>query len=231
MKSYTLIHQLIDLVAKMEQESDGRELSLTDFSGFLASHTAAPVPAPVGSEVRFGVAEPEAQEIAFQIDNNIGRLVVFMSRYAKFYIKKALEGTPLQTAEDFTCLAILLTHPHLSKKELISYNLQEKTSGSEVIRRLLNAGLVSQTGNLQDKRGKHIAITPTGKALLYKVFVDTNYVGRMVTADLSRAEKLTLNYLLQKLENFHYRVYTEKMVITKADIAEIVEEQAKISPK
>jgi len=170
------------------------------------------------SDARFGKEEAYAQTMAFQLDNSIGRLFVYMSRYAKSYIKKTLEGTPLQTGEDFTAMAILLTHEHLSKTELISYNLQEKTSGMEVIRRLIAAGLVKQWDNVEDRRGKHIAITDVGRKLLYRVFVEMGHVSKMITGNLSEAEKLNLLYLLQKLENFHFEHHEKKTIGSKADL-------------
>ncbi|BAU53744.1 MarR family winged helix-turn-helix transcriptional regulator [Mucilaginibacter gotjawali] len=218
MKSYQLIHQLIDLVAQLEEENQGQEVSIQDFTGFLLNKVGDPSGDLVNSEVRFGSNDTAALEIAYQLDNNIGRLFVFMSRYAKYYIKKALEGTSLQTGEDFTALAILLTHNHLSKSELISHNLQEKTSGTEVIRRLIAAGLVRQWDDVKDKRSKHIAITNEGRELLYRVFVDMNRVSKMITGKLSIAEKFTLQYLLQKLENFHLEHYEKKTITTKADL-------------
>jgi DNA-binding MarR family transcriptional regulator len=218
MKSYQLIHQLISLVEQLEDENQGRQVSIQDFTGFLLNTVGDPAGNLVNSEVRFGKNETAALEIAYQLDNNIGRLFVFMSRYAKSYIKKALEGTPLQTAEDFTALAILLTHDHLSKSELISHNLQEKTSGTEVIRRLIAIGVVRQWDDQKDKRSKHIAITTEGKELLYRVFVDMNNVGKMITGKLTIAEKFTLQYLLQKLEDFHLEHYINKTILTKADL-------------
>ena len=218
MKSYQLIHQLIDLVEQLEGQNPGREVSIQDFTGFLLNEIGKSQENMVNNEVRFGDNDSSALEIAYQLDNNIGRLFVFMSRYAKIYIKKALDGTPLQTAEDFTALAILLTHHHLSKSELISHNLQEKTSGTEVIRRLIASGLVRQWDDEMDKRSKHIAITDEGKDLLYKVFVDMNKVGKVITGKLSVAEKYTLQYLLQKLENFHLEHYEKKTIVTKADL-------------
>eukprot|EP01034_Spumella_vulgaris_P006842 gene6842-8727_t len=137
MKSYQLIHELITLAEQLENENQGRPVTIRDFAGFLVTKIGDPIDSLAGTDVRFGKNESAAQEIAYQVDNNIGRLFVYMSRYAKSYIKKALEGTPLLTAEDFTCLSLLLTHDHLSKSELISHNLQEKTSGTEVIRRLI----------------------------------------------------------------------------------------------
>ncbi|MCF8452077.1 MAG: winged helix DNA-binding protein [Pedobacter sp.] len=218
MKSYKLVHQLLNLVEDFEQESTGRELCLSDFSGFLINKLEHSDASLTSLDARFGKREAETQELAYQIDNAIGRLFVYMSRYAKSYIKKTLEGTPLQSPEDFTALAILLTHESLSKGELINRNIQEKTSGTEVIRRLLAAGLVIQWDDKTDKRSKRISITDTGKDLLHKVFDDMNYVGKMVTGNLGFSEKLKLQYLLQKLETFHFQLHEEKLINTKEDI-------------
>jgi len=224
MKSYQLIHQLINLVAELEEEKRGQEVSIQDFTGFLLNKAGNPAGSDHDTEVRFGESDVAALDIAYQLDNNIGRLFVFMSRYAKSYIKKALEGTPLQTGEDFTALAILLTHTHLSKSELISHNLQEKTSGTEVIRRLIASGLVRQWDDVKDKRSKHIAITDEGKRLLYQVFEHTSYVGKIITGRLTTAEKFTLQYLLQKLENFHLEHYEKKTIVSKEDLKHLAAE-------
>ena len=191
MKSYQLIHQLLDIIDKLEVDKKGQGVSMNDLTGFLLAFGASnPEDNVTAADIRFGKKENQAQEQAYQLDNNIGRLFVYMSRYAKSYIKKALDGTPLQTAEDFTCLAILLTHDSLSKSELIKSNLQEKTSGTEVIRRLISAELVAQWDDTDDKRSKRVAITNTGKELLYLVFDDMNDVGKMITGNLSYAEIL-----------------------------------------
>ena len=229
MKSYQLIHELISLVDQLEQQNPERAVTMQDFAGFLVQTVSNSAQgdgtnnSPPSQDVRFGKNELSAQEIAFQLDNNIGQLFVYMSRYAKSYIKKALDGTPLLTAEDFTALAILLTHDHLSKTELIHYNLQEKTSGTEVIRRLLAAGLIEQWDNEKDKRSRQIAITDQGKQLLYMVFEDMNHVGRMVSGNLTVSEKLTLRYLLQKLEDFHQQHHQQKTISSKADLKRVTE--------
>ena len=218
MKSYKLIHQLLSLVEQLEIENNGAEVSMADFAGFMANQVDLFSSDTAKQDIRFGKNETTALDIANQLDNNISQLFLYMSRYAKSYIKKALEGTPLQSAEEFTGLAILLTHDHLSKSGLITYNLQEKASGTEVIRRLISAGLIHQWDNLKDKRGKYIGITEKGKKLLYNVFIDMNHVGKMITGKLTFSEKLTLQYLLQKLENFHFELYENKTIITKSDL-------------
>ncbi|MCF0041527.1 MarR family winged helix-turn-helix transcriptional regulator [Dyadobacter fanqingshengii] len=228
MKSYQLIHELISLVEQLEQQNPEREVTMQDFAGFVIHKVGSSAldVGPTGrlsQDVRFGKNDLAAQEQAFQLDNNIGQLFVYMSRYAKSYIKKALDNTPLITAEDFTALAILLTHDNLSKSELIHYNLQEKTSGTEVIRRLLAAGLIRQWDDEKDKRSRQIAITDQGKQLLYTVFEDMNHVGKMISGNLTVSEKLTLRYLLQKLEDFHQQHHQQKTISSKADLKRVTE--------
>lgn len=217
MKSYKLVYELLNLVEKFEVENTDRELCLSDFSGFLINQLNEPN-SSTAADVRFGKNEDESQKLAFQIDNSIGRLFIYMSRYAKSYVKKTLDGTALQSPEDFTCLAILLTHDSLSKSDLINRNIQEKTSGTEVIRRLLQSGLVNQLDDENDKRSKRISITDQGKQLLYRVFDDMNDVGKIVAGNLSFTEKLNLQYLLQKLDSFHYKLHDEKAILAKDDI-------------
>jgi DNA-binding MarR family transcriptional regulator len=216
MKSYALIHQLIELVETFEkQSSTAEQADLSSFAGFLNLQLTKPNDLIKGQDPKFGNLAEDAQQQSYQIDNNIGKLFVYMSRYAKSYIKKALTGSPLQSAEDFTALAILLTHPALSKTDLINLNLQEKTSGTEVINRLISNGLVRQWQSEADKRGKTIGITEEGKVLLYRVFSDMNHVGKMVTGNLTFEEKLNLQYLLQKLEDFHYTLHQQKTIKDK----------------
>ena len=222
MKSYQLIHQLIRLVERQEIENPGMELSLADFSGFLLNEIVEHETTETGSDVRFGNNETQAQELAYQLDNSIGRLFIYMSRYAKAYIKKALDGTPVHSSEEFTALAILLTHKNLTKSELISYNLQEKTSGTEVLRRLIAAGLVDQYDDLNDKRSKSVRITPSGREVFFEIFLSMNHVGKIITGRLTVAEKLTLYNLLQKLENFHLDHFRKKTITTKADLVNFV---------
>jgi len=218
MKSYKLVHQLLNLVEELEKESKGKELGLSDFSGYLINNLSNSSQPVASLDVRFGNQEAKTQELAYQIDNAIGRLLVYMSRYAKSYIKKTLEGTPLQSQDDFTCLAILMTHESLSKSDLISRNMQEKTSGAEVIRRLIAAGLVKQWDDTIDKRSVRISISENGKELLHRVLDDMNHVGKMITGNLTYSEKLEFHYLLQKLETFHFQLHDEKVINTKEDI-------------
>lgn len=219
MDNYQLINQLISFVEEFEQQKqDQTPLSMENFSGFLNAKLEGKNLNNKVNDVRFGEQQSEGTAMAYQLDNNIARLFIYMSRYAKSYIKKVLQDTNLVTVEDFTCLALLLTHKSLSKTALIHMSLLEKASGTEVLNRLLKNNLAHQWDDPNDKRGKRIAITEQGIALLYEVFKDMNKVGSIITAKLSTSEKYTLQYLLQKLEDFHYDLYTKKTINSKADL-------------
>jgi DNA-binding MarR family transcriptional regulator len=219
MTSYQLISQLIHLVEDFDTaRKKDEDITLDKFTTFLNTRVTPQQEKCSEKDIRFGDQESDALSGAYQIDNNIARLFVYMSRYAKFYIKKALHQTRLGSAEEFTCLAILLSHSSLSKTELIQLNLLEKASGTEIINRLLTNKLIKQWDDIKDKRSKRIAITEEGKKLLHLVFEDMNHVGKMVAGNLTTPEKLTLQQLLQQLENFHYDIYSNKQIAAKEDM-------------
>jgi hypothetical protein len=53
-----------------------------------------------------------------------------MYRYAKGYIKKALQESIIQTPDEFSFLITLMTFESLTKTELINKQVIEKTSGN-----------------------------------------------------------------------------------------------------
>jgi hypothetical protein len=55
-----------------------------------------------------------------------------------------------------------------------------------------------------------------------------NHVGKMITGKLTIAEKLNLQYLLQKLEDFHLEHHLKKTILSKADLKSIAEANAAI---
>jgi hypothetical protein len=50
----------------------------------------------------------------------------------------------------------------------------------------------------------------------------------MITGKLTIAEKLNLQYLLQKLEDFHLEHHLKKTILSKADLKSIAEANAAI---
>lgn len=137
----------------------------------------------------------------------ISRLVYFMQRYAGMYVKRVLGDTHLTTFDDFTYLATLARKPGLTKVELIEINIHGKTTGMEIIRRLISTGLIEQADHATDKRSKALTITANGLNELEKIRGPLSLVSTLIVGDLGEEEQLHLLSLLSRLHAFHYPVY------------------------
>jgi DNA-binding MarR family transcriptional regulator len=150
--------------------------------------------------------------------SDISILIVLMNHYAKWYIKKVLRESHLQTPDEFSFLITLMTYDSLSKSELITKQVMEKTSGSEVIRRLIKRGLMVESADEDDKRSVRVSITRAGREEILKILPLMSKVSNIVVGNLSNKEINTLSYLLKKLDYFHNDIYLNKRDQSLSDI-------------
>lgn len=141
---------------------------------------------------------------------DISILIVLMNRYAKWYIKKVLRESHLQTPDEFSFLITLMTYDSLSKSELITKQVMEKTSGTEVINRLVKRGMIFETADQNDKRSIRVSITNSGREEILRILPLMRKVTEIVVGNLSAEEINTLSYLLKKLDYFHNDIYINK---------------------
>ena len=79
----------------------------------------------------------------------------------------------------------------------------EPPSGIEVLKRLLNKGLIEEYDDADDRRAKRIKITDKGKKELQLVMPKMTEVFRLMTAELSLNEKLHMLAFLKQMNDFH----------------------------
>lgn len=204
---YDFLKELIILTEQYEADIDGKVTpTAKDFAVWLFNKTKS----HRSEDIRMGDAPYKEVENGNKIETEISILIVNMYRYARVYSKKALENTPLQTVDEFGYLATLLTYNCLKKTELIAKNIHEKPTGMEIIKRLLQNGLIDQFDDEQDKRSKLVRLNDKGKYLLYSIFDKMGKVSDIVTGDLERDEKIQLLYFLKKLDRFHHHIFTNE---------------------
>jgi DNA-binding MarR family transcriptional regulator len=133
-----------------------------------------------------------------------------MYRYVRIYIKKALKESPIQTADEFSFLITLMTYESMTKTELITNQVMEKTSGTEIIKRLLKQGLICEFADQDDRRSVRVAITDKGRRVLIATFPGMDAVAKIVIGNLSEPEIRTLYYLLKKLDFYHNDIFQNK---------------------
>ncbi|GAA3933873.1 MULTISPECIES: MarR family winged helix-turn-helix transcriptional regulator [Hymenobacter] len=203
--NYSFLKQLLEQVEEFDRlrPTRGAPADLASFAAWLHARTA-PVPNSLptsAQEAAVAAAPPMSPEA------DIGRLIIFMNRYARAYIRLGLAGTPLLTPDDFAYLATVFGHQPLSKTELIARNMHEKASGTEVIKRLLARGLVAEQAHATDRRSKQLTVTALGMEVLGRVFGPMDQAAQLIAGDLTPAERAQLLYLLQKLDAFHHPIY------------------------
>ena len=145
-----------------------------------------------------------------EMNTDVSILVVLLYRYAKGYIKKALASSDLKNGDDFSFLITLMTHESLTKIELTKLLVMEKTSGSEIINRLIKLKFIEQTPDEEDRRSVRIRISDYGRSQVIKVLPEMQKVSSIVTGNLDNNEIRTLTYLLRKLDAYHNEIYHHK---------------------
>ena len=83
----------------------------------------------------------------------------------------------------------------------------EKTSGTEVIKRLLKQEMIHEFPDPEDGRSIRVAITEKGKEEVLFLLPQMGMVSKIVSGNLSAEETTTLLYLLRKLDQFHHDIY------------------------
>lgn len=209
MKTKEILIEIIELLSEYEDEcvQSGSEINMTDFMGFMNSRL---IPQNVKTDsLRNDYSGSEVPERDGS-DTDISILIVLLFRYAKGYLKKAFKDSCINTADEFSFLITLLTCENLTKTELIQKQIMEKTSGTEVINRLLKLGLIEQWNDKVDKRSIRVKISESGKLELFKILPNMRMVSQIVSGNLSETEKVMLAYLLRKLEMHHNTIYQTK---------------------
>lgn len=208
MKKNEILTTLIDRFFTFDAErGNHEEYSMDEFIGYLNSKSGAKeleIRKIAGEENKWIKDESRTTSIDISI------LIVMMYHYAKGYIKKALKESCLQTPDEFSFLITLMTYESMSKSELITKQVMEKTSGSEVIRRLINRGLIVESADKNDKRSIRVSITIPGREEILKILPLMGDVSEIVVGNLSAEEINTLSYLLKKLDYFHNDIYINK---------------------
>ena len=191
MKSKRLLTELLDYIELFEQSfPNDEELSMKSFLIFVQSMQEGAEASPTSTMRPANMGQ--------QREVSIARHLSLLHRYSKGYIKRALFASEhLQSEEEYSYLASLFNGVPHSKTELNSLNAMEKTSGAEIIRRLVAKGFAEERPDERDRRSVLVSITPRGRAELMKVFPQLHTAAQLISAPLEERQQATLDFLLK----------------------------------
>lgn len=195
-------HILEALLDYQKENNPSSNQSLSDFAYWILKKE---------KEVQKSNKElPSDSLIRNEIEEEISRLLVLMYRYAKGHLKTYLSEFQNVNQEDFTYLYALKRIGSLTKTELVELNIHDKTTGMEVIRRLVKNNLIQETVDERDKRSKILVLTEEGESMIRSMREVTKKVAKLIVGKLAEEEKMEFYQSLKKLDTFHNPLYHEK---------------------
>ncbi len=195
---------------------DKRDYDIRDFLGYLFASYGAPdmKMREISGDRKVDLVSDSRSSL-----NDISILLVLMYRYARLYIKKALKRSAIRTPDEFSFLITLMTYESLTKTELIRTQVMEKTSGTEVIKRLLRNGFIKECADPEDKRSVRVSISEKGRKEILDLLPDMRVVSGIVVGDLNESEISTLGYLLKRLDHFHNDIFMNRRQAPLAELS------------
>lgn len=204
--NYKVTKEVIDLLEQFDKEND-KQYYTNDLNGFKQWI------ADTSSSHNTKKEEPywEGKDTGRSPESAITTLLVHLNRYAKNYSKSAISDSDFVTQEDFIYLINLKAFGQMTKMELIKRNIHDKPVGMLIITRLLKQGWISQTESDIDRRNKLISISEKGKAELEKQMTKIRQATDIVSGNLTYSEKMELIRMLNKLDRFHYPIFSKNI--------------------
>ena len=168
---------LIELVQELDHyEKTMDQPDQVTMESFLGHMHAKYLQPPLNFRSMGGELEITIQNQGAERETDISVLITLLFRYAKYYTGLALEECDLNNIDEFSFVIVLMTHPSLSKTELIRQNAVEKSTGIEIINRLIKKGWMEQFPGESDKRTQRVRITDVGRKRLYPVLHDVGLI-------------------------------------------------------
>jgi MarR family transcriptional regulator, lower aerobic nicotinate degradation pathway regulator len=201
---YTFLKQLIGMAEEYEQLTGNNTPDFDEFRSWLQSGKKPDV------QIDADRVGPEGYGDG-HMPGMISQLIVNMYGYAKLYVKKSLEGTELQTVDEFRYMVSLLMHQPLTKTKLIQHNINEKPTGMEIIKRLIKLGYIEERDHEHDKRSKNLFVTEAGRNVLSGLYVKVTKISNLILADLTIPEQRQFYAVLQRMDNFHKPIFLDNL--------------------
>jgi len=211
-----IIIKVLNHFFEFENQNGTRaDFSLSEFVGYLNKNTGrgSLEMRNISGELRDSVPEYTNKTLS-----DISILIVLLNRYARGYLRQAMQGSLLHNPDEFAFLITLMTFRSLRKSELIKRQVMEKTTGTEIIRRLIDKGMIKERADRNDGRGKLISITNHGRDEIIRILPLMSDVSEIIAGNLNNEEVNTLSYLLKKLDHFHNNLYLNNKEMSLNDI-------------
>lgn len=154
------------------------------------------------------------------------RFLEYTSRIAKlndFYIKKFFADLPINNRLEYIFLHTVSQKESAKKTELINIHLVDYTTGMDIIKRLVNSGMLEEKPDESDKRAKLLIITDKGMSVLNQASKKISYENYMFLAGISTNKWKKTLPVLEEINYFHSEIYQLHNDKTPAELLNLID--------
>ena|ERR1700722_18446620 len=148
-----------------------------------------------------GPGPGKAGVFAMPTESRLMRLVGRIARLHAGYAMAALEGTPLNSIEEFGLLSTIRQLNEPKKTEAISSCMYEGSTGTDMLARLRKKGLFLEYNDKTDKRSKRLKLTKKGEAVLDECHGRVKKLAKTMMGDLREEDQKICIQLLKGVED------------------------------
>ena len=138
--------------------------------------------------------------VPMHIDGVLMKLIGRIHKLHVYYASAAFDGTPLGQLEEFGLLATIQQRGNPKKSELIYSNLLELSSGTDMVNRLKNKGLIKEFDDKDDKRSKRLSLTPLGEKTMAVCIHRVLKLAKLMLYEMTEDDKQLCIQLLKHIE-------------------------------
>jgi DNA-binding MarR family transcriptional regulator len=157
------------------------------------------------------IHEPDKQKGKGNINVEDNRFIVWnihrLSKYFRWYAKSFLNANGLNSMDEYFFLVSIYNRGTPAKNEVYKDTISELTTGTQMMKRLIEIGMVKEIVDKKDKRIKRVELTAKGKRTRENVLEQSKKDLLLKAGNLSEEEKAQLKSSLTYLEKFHGEIY------------------------
>lgn len=201
---YTILKEIIALAEAYQQQTHAQRWQKEQFVSWIINEA--------------NKSQKETRDIVPSQDGLISMFLGIAYKYAQFYARRVFRNTEIYSLDDFAVLVSLFPDKEFKKIDVLRMCIQEKSSGNEVLKRLLRDGMLQERENPNDARSKLLSLTDKGRMQFGLIQKGIQKMGGHIVGDLNPQEKSHLLEILMKLHHFHHPYFEENNEETLAKL-------------
>lgn len=195
--------RLVELIKAWEKFLTAHPLgSVEGFAGWVLSNSGQPI---------FNSNDPEFDKFEGRQKTSMqgAYLISKMNQYVTYYTKPMMRKFGLHSLDDFGYLQNIRYYKNITRTKACELMLQELTTGTDIIKRLIKNGFITEVLSVEDKRQKLLSLTQKGQAVLDNMILEFQSLPDTL-GDLSDEERSTILSWLNQLDVFHDDIVKNK---------------------